>query len=81
MSDQINGWLAQGGAALTGLAALAHGGVLGGIALLLLVLALAVGPELRQWVRMLWDRKDAKVAATAELKQADPEPPQIADAA
>jgi hypothetical protein len=82
MSEQINGWLAQGGGGtLAGVAALVHGGLLGGVALLVVVLAVAVkmaGPELREWVTMIWARKDGK---RAELPQNDPEPEPMADAA
>ena len=73
MPDRIVDWLARGGVLNT---------VLGATALLLGVLAWSIktaGPELRAWVTMLWERRDAKAAAAIEGAIGDAE--QFPDAA
>jgi|GEM_PF-4639023 len=62
MSEQINGWLTQGGTLAGGVAALVQGGLLGGILLVIVVLAIAVktaGPELREWVLLFGGGKES----------------------
>lgn len=52
MPEQINGWLASGGTAVTGAVALAQGGLFGGVTLLIVGAAVSIrtaGPELREW--------------------------------
>lgn len=74
MPEPLNGWLAQSGGALAAIAALMHGGFLGGLAVLVVMVAISVktaGPELREWVTMMWARKDAKNAKPIDNPVAD----------
>ncbi len=69
MPEQINAVVALAGTAGTSVAAFLHGGVLGGVALVVIVIASAIkvaGPELRAWVTMWWARNDAKNAKSTQ---------------
>lgn len=82
MHEQVTGWLANNGGGIAGgVAALMHGGLLGGLALLVIVFTFAIqkaGPELRQWVAMVWEREDAKKAELVHSPAADADMPDAA---